>query len=793
MHRCIAATLIIAACGAAEDAAWIRNPAIAPDGSRIAFACGGQIWVVPAAGGEAMPLTDGTQYSTRPVWSPDGTRIAFACTRFGNPDVFIMPAEGGRIDRLTWNSAADLPLAFTPDGGEVYVSSGRLGDAAADALGSRTGLGPGMRPEQLYAVPVAGGRARMVLPVPALEARPSRDGRRLLCTDHPSIENEWRKHHVSDAARDIWLVDLQAGLQRRLTDFRGEDRSPVWTADGRGMCWLSERSGSFNVWRQPIDGGTAEQLTRHSGEPVRFLSAADDGTLVYAWDGGLWRLPAGTAEAQRVPVRMRQGSLLEGGWRQDVSDQASELAVSPDRSAFAIIARGEVFVVDAANGATRRITATPAAERNVSFSPDGRSLLYASERDGTWGIWRATLRRVSDGGFTGAAPFTETRLVGGAGDAFQPVWSPDGTRIAYRHDRNAIRVLDLASGASVEVLPREAAYSYSDDDLNFAWSPDGRWIATRTGFEAGNCEIELLDAAGVAPRRNISRSGYMDLRPSFSADGAAVLWLSDRSALRGPDASAAQLHVHAAWLTPAGWERHRRPAAEEAKAATTGDLAGIERRTQQLSPFSADLAFYRLTGDGRRLAIVTATPQGMLAGYLVDLGSGVARPLFQRPPVPPFVFATDAKATTLYALGAGRIDAYDLGGGAGGATPFAAVMERDARGEIAAIFEHAAHLTATKFYDARMHGVDWTAVVARHRRFLPGIRHWEELAELLSEMSGELNASHQGASFHPRDPAGDATASLGLYYDGAHAGDGLRIAAILPGGPADRPGSALRP
>lgn len=801
MIRNLVSVFFVASCctcgHAADDAAWIRTPAISPDGSRIAFSSGGQIWVVPAAGGDAVPLTDGTQYSTRPVWSPDGSRIAFASTRFGNLDVFMMPAEGGRIDRLTWNSAPDLPEAFSRDGGSVYVSSGRIGDPSVDLLGVRGGLGARIRPEQLYAVPVAGGRARMVLPVPALGAAPSRDSKRLLCTDHPSIENEWRKHHVSDAARDIWLVDLQAGTQQRLTDYRGEDRNPVWSADERSVLWLSERSGSFNVWRQPIAGGTAEQVTRHTGDPVRFLSSANDGTLAYVWDGAVWVLPSGAAEPRRVPVRIRQGSMMEGTWHVDVSAQATELVVSPDRSEFAIVARGEVFVVSAGDGATRRITSTPAAERGVTFSPDGRSLLFASEREGTWDIYRSTLRRAEDKRFSGGAPLVETKVVGGPGDSFQPVWSPDGTRIAYREDRNSIRVLELAGGTSIEVLSREAVYSYVDDDLAFAWSPDGRWLVTRTGFEAGNSEVEMVDAAGVAPRQNISRSGYSDMRPSVSADGSAVLWLSDRAGLRSADSSGAQLHVFAAWLTPEGWAAHRKIPKSGALAATPPaglpDLAGIERRTEQLSPFSADLLYYRLTGDGRRLAIVTATPQGMLAGYLVDVAGGDAKPLFQRPPTQQLVFATDPAATTLYALGAGRIDAYDLGGGTAEATAFAAVMDRDARGEIAAIFDHAWRLSKVKFYDQRMHGVDWDAVGARHRRLLPGIRHWEELAELLSEMVGELNASHQGASYAADTSDGDSTASLGVYADRAYDGDGLRIAELLPGGPADRPQSALRP
>jgi len=113
---------------------WLRYPAISPDGQSIAFVYGGQIWRVPAGGGEALPLTSALFYATQPVWSADSRKIAFASMRHGNADVFVMPARGGDIQRLTFHSSNDVPYAFSPDGAAVYFGSVRLGDGSRSRM-----------------------------------------------------------------------------------------------------------------------------------------------------------------------------------------------------------------------------------------------------------------------------------------------------------------------------------------------------------------------------------------------------------------------------------------------------------------------------------------------------------------------------------------------------------------------------------------------------------------------------------------------------------------------------------
>lgn len=112
---------------------WLRDIALSPDGQKIAFTYAGQIWLVPAQGGDAVALTESGVYSETPIWSPDSQSIAFTADRYGLGDVFILSIQGGESRRLTYHGAKDIPYAFSADGQQLYFSSRRLGDDKANA------------------------------------------------------------------------------------------------------------------------------------------------------------------------------------------------------------------------------------------------------------------------------------------------------------------------------------------------------------------------------------------------------------------------------------------------------------------------------------------------------------------------------------------------------------------------------------------------------------------------------------------------------------------------------------
>ncbi|MEI2782356.1 MAG: hypothetical protein V9H25_14265 [Candidatus Competibacter sp.] len=380
------------------------------------------------------------------------------------------------------------------------------------------------------------------------------------------------------------------------------------------------------------------QLTAHQTHPVRFLSLTAQNDLVYGYDGEIWKLAHDAKEPQRVEVHISQGSLLGGTFFAKMNEEVSEIAANQDGSEIAVIARGEVFVVDAASGRTRRITNTPQHERNVSFRPDGKAVLYASERDGRYDVYETTIDAPDATSFQTPGALKETRLTNTQTDITEPAYSPDGQRIAYLEDRTSLVVMDLATKKTVTAMPKGLSYSYTDGDLPFVWSPDGRWLAATIGSAITSFNIALVDASGQKPPVNVTRSGFTSVGPQFSADGKVLLYLSMRDGLQTADSQGAELDVYATFLTQSAYDAVARssdriaaPSAEpkktdakpeEKKAAPAWEpeLDDLSARTVRLTPFSSALQFFKLTPDGKSLVFASAGAATGFVGYKISLG-----------------------------------------------------------------------------------------------------------------------------------------------------------------------------
>ena len=795
-----AATVLVVPTASGQAASWMRYPAISPDGQTIVFTYMGDLYRVAASGGSATPLTTHPAHDYMPVWSRDGRQIAFASDRHGNFDIFVIPATGGEARRLTMHSAPEYPYAWTPDNRAVVFGAARM-----DVADNR--LYPIASQPELYQVAASGGRPEQVLTSPAEEVSLSRDGRYILYQDNKGRENPWRKHHTSAITRDIWLYDREANSHRQVTTFPGEDRTPVLGADGASFHYLSERSGTFNVHRMNLDGTGDTQLTRFTGVPVRFLTRADNGTLAFGHDGQLYTMTA-SGQPQRVAVTIAADAKGNNERVVTVTGGVGQLAVSPNGKEVGFIFRGDVFVTSVEGTATKRITTTPGAETGLSFSPDGKALLYSSPRGGRWAVYEARRARASEPYFHAATLITETPVIANDQQNSGARYSPDGTEIAYLENRTTLRVFTVAT-RQVRTLLTDRHLWGTGPSQHFAWSPDGKWITFNyavPGVAPG--EVGLVRADGSGQPVNLTRSGFDDGGATWIMGGQALLWYSNRDGLKAvAQTGATQRDAYAMFLTQAAWDRFRltreefalvkeaedsaakaRPDSVKAAAAAgvALELEGAEDRKARLTIHSSSMGDALVSKDGETLYYLARFERGLNL-WSTSLRSRETRQLVALN-ANTASMAWDKDQKGIFLLADGGISRIDPATSRRETVSISSEMRADTQAERAAAFDHMWRKVRDTYYTAGWHGVDWHAIRPVYEKYLPHIGNNLEFAEMLAEMLGELNVSHSGSTYSASQPTDDATASLGVFLDQAHRGAGVRIAEVIRGGPLDKAG-----
>ncbi|MCK6685358.1 MAG: PDZ domain-containing protein [Thermoanaerobaculia bacterium] len=434
---------------AAPPPRLLQDPSLSA--TRIAFAFAGEIWTVPREGGEASRLVSGQLRNRRPVFSPDGATIAFTGIYDENADVYVVASGGGEPRRLTHHPGPDIALGFTPDGKKVIFASMRR--TVRDL-------------PKLFTVPVAGGPPEE-LPLPSgADASFSPDGKRLAYVPFAQWQPAWKKYRGGQTT-PVWIADLADSRVVKLPRENSNDRRPIWVGDT--VYFLSDRNGPVTLFAFDLKtGGVREVVKNADGFDVQSASAGP-GAIVFDQFGELKLLDLASGTTRTVPVTISADlPQVRSGFRKVEPEQVLHAALSPAGKRVLFEARGEILSVPAEKGDARNLTRSPGvADRDPSFSPDGKWVAWLSDESGEYALHL----RAPDG----MGPVRKVGLGLPPSFFYAPRFSPDSKKIALTDKRMNLWVVEVEKGAKVKV--DSDLFDTPLSNLDPAWSADSRWIA----------------------------------------------------------------------------------------------------------------------------------------------------------------------------------------------------------------------------------------------------------------------------------------------------------------------------
>jgi tricorn protease len=753
----LAALLAPAIAPAQEPIRFARTPDISPDGKLVAFSYLGDIWTVEAIGGVARPVTMHEAHDINPCFSPDGRWLAFSSNRHGSYDVFVVPAHGGKPRRLTFDSAQDMAVGWTPDGKGVIFNSNRGTEFPRDPA--------------LYVVPFDGGRERPLPFAAAKEASYAPTGNLVAFSRGPGTW--YRKGYRGSSNDDLWLASADGTNVRRLTDFNGQDGSPMWSPDGRKLFYVSELLGTpANIVCQDLsaDGrpeGKPRSLTQHKDDAVRKARVSGNGEwVVYECGGDLWVV--GTrdgASPRKLAVEVHADEKSNSEKLLTFTRDITEYALSPDSSHVTFVVHGELFLMPAGGGKATRLTDTPAVEHGVAWAPDGKSILFAADRNGHEDLYLLEQDDPEHKELTKAHRFKTKQLTDTPEGESAASFSPDSKRIVFVRGGKLWAMNPDGKDQKV-IVDRRQVFDYD-------FSPDGKWVVYALSDGSFASELYLMPLDGSQPARNITRYATFNGDVSWGNPAGKIAFVSRRRDVFSMYVMSLQ-----------------KPAAPGSPAAPADAIDWEDVHLRVERPGNNMASGGTISPNGRWVAF-RSDPGDDLWLVSVD-GSVMQRLTFDRFKPNLIRWARNSQAVW-FLDGAGALRTVPLGPGGipASATPtvntvnFTAKMTVRRDEEFAQMFEQSWRALSNNFYDSFFHGVQWRLVREKYRPLVAHVAMKEDLYALISLMLGELNASHLGITGDGRKPE-EVTADLGLIFDQDYRGPGLKVAEVLKRGPADR-------
>ncbi len=715
--------------------------------TQITFVYGGDIWVMPKAGGTAIQVTHSPGEESWPRFSPDGQQIAYTANYHGNADLYVIPTAGGLPNRITYHSFSDRMLDWHPDGEKLLFASRR-------ELGQRRG-------NQFFLVDKNGGfPEKLQIPYGEL-ASYSPDGKQLAYITKIT-ENYPFKRYRGGLASDIIIFDLQSNTAENITNNDANDGKPAWAGDN--IYFVSDQADDMrlNLWSYDTKNKQTKKITDFKDFDISYMSTGPS-DLVFEAGGVLYIMPLGGEDYRPVEVNVVSDLSIEMPTTKDVSKNIANMTASPKGKRIVFEARGELFNVPVKEGFSMNMTRSSGAfDRDPAWSPDGAQLAFWSDRSGEFEVYV----QAADG--NSAARKVSNR---GKGFGYTLNWSPDSKKLAFIDEKNDITILDVASGSATIAGNTKWNQGHpSRGGFSISWSPDSKWITFTQGLENSNNAVFVYNVEGQQLHQATS-GFYDDSDPVFSADGKYLFYLTDRNL------SANYSDLDGTWIYPNATQIASISLTKDTPSLLHPKNDALEEKSEQESKSAesdqkkdekkSKLPEVQIDFDGLESRLVILPPK---AGNIGGIVSFKGKFVYLRFPNT----GSGERSASLVLYDLEKREEKTIISGVNGATLTAdgeallvsskgkygiikpapnqkiekpiptdgLVMELIPKEEWRQIFLDTWRRHRDFFYDPNMHGLDWEALRDRYGALIEDARTRWDVTNIQSNLVAELSAGH---------------------------------------------------